>query len=149
MSRPLRIQFPDAWYHVMNRGRWGGSVFRDKQDYAVAEGLIRRLPPFSRFLRSIALSNGEIVNFTKMANDCQVSPSTVTEYVGLLEDTLIGFILPAWTRSRKRKAIKTGKFYSLISVLPTRWPGRKPWTAIPIYTGKVLSSSLVWSCGHT
>ena len=23
MSRPLRIQFPDAWYHVMNRGRRG------------------------------------------------------------------------------------------------------------------------------
>ena len=81
------------------------------REEVLAEGLIRRLPPFSRFLRSIALSNGEIVNFTKMANDCQVSPSTVTEYVGLLEDTLIGFILPAWTRSRKRKAIKTGKFY--------------------------------------
>ncbi len=77
----------------------------------LAESLIRRLPPFSRFLRSIALSNGEIINFTKMGNDCQVSPSTVTEYVGLLEDTLIGFILPAWTRSRKRKAIKAGKFY--------------------------------------
>ena len=81
------------------------------REEVLAEGLIRRLPPFSRFLRSIALSNGEIVNFTKMANDCQVSPSTVTEYVGLLEDTLIGFILPAWIRSRKRKAIKTGKFY--------------------------------------
>jgi hypothetical protein len=21
MSRPLKIQYPDAWYHVMNRGR--------------------------------------------------------------------------------------------------------------------------------
>jgi predicted AAA+ superfamily ATPase len=40
-----------------------------------------------------------------------VSPSTVTEYVGVLEDTLIGFLLPAWTGSKKRKAIKTGKFY--------------------------------------
>jgi predicted AAA+ superfamily ATPase len=77
----------------------------------LAEGLIRRLPPFSRFLKTIALSNGEMVNFTKLANDCQVPPSTVTEYVGLLEDTLIGFLLPAWTESKKRKAIKTGKFY--------------------------------------
>ena len=77
----------------------------------MAEGLIRRLPPFSRFLESIALANGEMINFTKLANDCQVPPSTVTEYVGLLEDTLVGFLLPAWTASKKRKAIKTGKFY--------------------------------------
>jgi len=77
----------------------------------MAEGLIRRLPPFSRFLKTMALANGEMINFTKLANDCQVPPSTVAEYVGRLEDTLIGFLLPAWTESKKRKAIKTGKFY--------------------------------------
>jgi uncharacterized protein len=77
----------------------------------LAEGLIRRLPPFSRFLKTIALANGEMINFTKLANDCQVPPSTATEYVALLEDTLVGFLLPAWTESKKRKAIKTGKFY--------------------------------------
>jgi len=77
----------------------------------MAEGLIRKLPPFSRFLHAAALINGEMINFSKLANDCQVPPSTVTEYVGLLEDTLVGFLLPAWTESRKRKAISTGKFY--------------------------------------
>ena len=77
----------------------------------MAEGLIRRLPPFLRFLKTIALANAEMINFTKLANDCQVPPSTATEYVGLLEDTLVGFLLPAWTESKKRKAIKTGKFY--------------------------------------
>lgn len=77
----------------------------------MAEGLIRKLPPFSRFLRSAALVNGEMINFSKLANDCQVPPSTVTEYVGLLEDTLMGFLLPSWKESRKRKAIRMGKFY--------------------------------------
>jgi len=33
MARPLRIQYPDAWYHVMNRGRRGETVFADEQDY--------------------------------------------------------------------------------------------------------------------
>ncbi len=33
MARPLRIQFPDAWYHVMNRGRRGDLIFKDKGDY--------------------------------------------------------------------------------------------------------------------
>ena len=81
------------------------------KEEVMAEGLIRKLPPFARFLQSIALTNSEIINFTKLANDCQVPTSTVSEYVGLLEDTLVGFLLPAWTKSRKRKAIKSGKFY--------------------------------------
>ncbi len=76
-----------------------------------AEGLVRNLPPFSRFLKSMALANSEIINFTKLASDCQVAPSTVNEYVGVLEDTLVGFMLPAWTESKKRKALKTAKFY--------------------------------------
>ena len=33
MARPLRIQYPDAWYHVMNRGRRRESVFKKKEDY--------------------------------------------------------------------------------------------------------------------
>lgn len=77
----------------------------------MAEGLIRKLPPFSRFLRVMALSNGEMLNFAKLASDCQVPPSTVAEYVALLEDTLVGYLLPAWTESKKRKAIRTAKFY--------------------------------------
>ncbi len=33
MSRPLRIEYPGAWYHVMNRGRRAESIFLDKEDY--------------------------------------------------------------------------------------------------------------------
>jgi putative transposase len=33
MTRPLRIQYPDAWYHVMNRGRRGEVVFLEEKDY--------------------------------------------------------------------------------------------------------------------
>src|SRR3972149_269634 len=33
MSRPLRIEIPHAWYHVLNRGRRRESIFRDTQDY--------------------------------------------------------------------------------------------------------------------
>ena len=81
------------------------------KEEVMAEGLIRNLPPFARFLKSISMANGEVVNFTKLGNDCQVASSTVREYISLLEDTLIGFLLPAWIESKKRKAIKSGKFY--------------------------------------
>lgn len=33
MARPLRIQFPGAWYHVMNRGRHGEPIFKGRRDY--------------------------------------------------------------------------------------------------------------------
>ncbi|MEW6140846.1 MAG: transposase [Thermodesulfobacteriota bacterium] len=33
MSRPLRIQYPDAWYHVMNRGRRHEVIFPGREDY--------------------------------------------------------------------------------------------------------------------
>jgi putative transposase len=34
MSRQLRIEYPDAWYHVMNRGRRGEEVFAGQKDYS-------------------------------------------------------------------------------------------------------------------
>jgi putative transposase len=33
MSRPLRIQYPGAWYHVLNRGRRKETVFATDHDY--------------------------------------------------------------------------------------------------------------------
>lgn len=35
MSRPLRIEYPGAWYHVMNRGRRFESIFSDDRDYVL------------------------------------------------------------------------------------------------------------------
>lgn len=32
MSRPLRIEYPDAWYHVMNRGCRSENIFFDDED---------------------------------------------------------------------------------------------------------------------
>ena len=40
MSRPLRIEFPGAWYYVTNRGRHGDIVFVDKYDYQVFVDLL-------------------------------------------------------------------------------------------------------------
>ncbi|MBW1920837.1 MAG: transposase [Deltaproteobacteria bacterium] len=41
MSRPLRIEYPDAWYHVMNKGRRGEPVFRTHNDYNSFVGLLK------------------------------------------------------------------------------------------------------------
>ncbi len=76
-----------------------------------AEGIIRKIPAFSRFIKTAALSSGELLNFQNIASDAQVPPSTVKEHYRVLEDTLIGYNLEPWTNSKKRKAISTSKFY--------------------------------------
>ncbi len=41
MSRPLRIAYPDAWYHVMNRGRRAETIFSDAHDYDLFADLLK------------------------------------------------------------------------------------------------------------
>ncbi len=76
-----------------------------------AEGLTRNIPAFSRFLQVAALCNGMMINYTNISNDAQVPSSTVQEYFHILRDTLIGFDVPAWKKTLKRKPISTSKFY--------------------------------------
>ena len=81
------------------------------QEEIVAEGAVRNLPAFSRFLKVAALCNGQIVNFTNVSNDAQVARTTVYEYFDILKDTLIVYELPAWRKSKKRKPLASSKYY--------------------------------------
>jgi uncharacterized protein len=76
-----------------------------------AEGLTRDVPAFARFLDVIALANGEEVNLQSLASDCGVSPGTLRTYIEILADTMLGFSLPGYTRTLKRKAIVRAKHY--------------------------------------
>lgn len=76
-----------------------------------AEGIVRKIPAFSRFLKTAALMNGELINYQNVSSDAGVPVSTLKEHYKILEDTLIGFSLEPWIESKKRKAITTGKFY--------------------------------------
>ena len=75
------------------------------------EASVRNLPAFSRFLTTAALCNGQIINYSAIASDAAVNRKVVVEYFQILFDTLIGFELPAWKRSKKRKPIETSKYY--------------------------------------
>ncbi|OGT44205.1 MAG: ATPase [Gammaproteobacteria bacterium RIFCSPHIGHO2_12_FULL_40_19] len=75
------------------------------------EALVRELPPFIRFLKFSALTSGEIINFANIASDAAVAAHVVRDYYSILEDTFIGFMLPAWTKTMKRKSTSKAKFY--------------------------------------
>ncbi len=76
-----------------------------------AEALVRKMQSFSKFLQISALTSGTILNFNSLSNDVGIPASTIREYYQILQDTLVGFLLPAWTKTKKRKAISTAKFY--------------------------------------
>lgn len=76
-----------------------------------AESLIRKIPAFTRFLQVAALSSGKMLNFSEIASDTGSPVSSIREYYNILEDTFIGFMVPGWTKSIKRKAIAKAKFY--------------------------------------
>jgi predicted AAA+ superfamily ATPase len=81
------------------------------KEEVAAEGLVRNLPVFSAFLDAAALSDGDLINFANIARDCGVSGHTVKGHFGILEDTLLGRWLPAYTRRAKRRVVGAPKFY--------------------------------------
>jgi predicted AAA+ superfamily ATPase len=76
-----------------------------------AEAVVRNVGAFSRFLEVAALAHGTMVNYAAIANDSQVPASTVREYYQILKDTFLAQEVPAFTETRKRKAISTSKYY--------------------------------------
>lgn len=76
-----------------------------------AEGLVRSVESFSRFLEIAALTNTHILNYASVANDTGIPSRTIREHYQMLEDTLVGHQLPAYQRTRKRKPVTTSKFY--------------------------------------
>ena len=81
------------------------------KEEVAAEGLVRSLPAFAGFLEAAALCDGELINFSNIANDCAVSSQTAKAYFGILEDSLLGRWLPAYRKRRKRRLIQAPKFY--------------------------------------
>ncbi len=75
------------------------------------EGLVRQLPAFRRFLPLAALENGRVLSWANFAQDVGMDAKTARSYFEILEDTLLGFILPAFRRSLRQRQRTHPKFY--------------------------------------
>lgn len=76
-----------------------------------AEALVRNLQGFQNFLDVAAAQFAEQVNFSDVSRECQVAYATVREYYSILEDTLMGIVLPAFARSTRKRLSLAPKFY--------------------------------------
>jgi uncharacterized protein len=75
------------------------------------EGLVRNIGNFSRFLEAISFSHASILNLSNVARECMVERKVVEGYMSILEDILLGFRLPVFTRRAKRELAAHPKFY--------------------------------------
>ncbi|MBT3193301.1 MAG: ATP-binding protein [Verrucomicrobia bacterium] len=89
----------------------GGYISLYLQEEVQAEGLVRNIGNFSRFLEIISFSHGSVLNISEVSRECQVSRKTVEGYVSILEDMLLGARLPVFSKRAKRGLIKQSKFY--------------------------------------
>lgn len=86
-------------------------AFTYLKEEIIAEQAVRRLEPFRKFLEVAAQCNGGILNYTNIGRDTGVDVKTVQSYFSILEDTLVGFLLPAYHRSVRKQQRQNPKFY--------------------------------------
>lgn len=75
------------------------------------EGLVRQLGDFARFLEALSFSHGSQLNLSEVARECQVSRKTAEGYLSVLEDLLLGFRLPVFTKRAQRHLAQHPKFF--------------------------------------
>jgi len=75
------------------------------------EQLIRNLDPFRAFLPILGQVSGKIINHKKIATEIGVSSLTVQSYFQIVEDTLLGYYLPAFHLSVRKSQRQSPKFY--------------------------------------
>ena len=76
-----------------------------------AEGLVRQIGDFSRFLEIASFSHASVWTTTDVSRESSVKRATVDNYLQILEDLLLAFTIPVFSRRAKRKLIAHPKFY--------------------------------------
>jgi len=77
----------------------------------IAEQILRKIEPFRDFLQISAQMSSKILNIAKIAAEVGVDPKTVGVYFSILEETYMGFRLPAFHESVRKAQRLHPKFY--------------------------------------
>lgn len=86
-----------------------GSLYLEQE--VQLEGWARSVGNFARFLEAISFSQGAVLNISNIARECQIERKTIASYIEVIEDLLLGFRLPIFTRRAQRQTIAHRKFY--------------------------------------
>lgn len=81
------------------------------REEVLQEGLTRNLSNFSRFLEVASFSQGAVINVSNIAREVSINRKVIESYFSILEDLLLSFTLPVFTKHAKRLMMVHSKFY--------------------------------------
>ena len=113
------------------------------QEEIQAEGIVRNLGGFSRFLDMAAYQCGEMLSFSAIAREVELPIRTVQSYYEILEDTLIGFRLFPWRRSVRKRLSAHPKFYLFDLGVTNAINKRLTGTMDPLTRGKLFEQFIL------
>lgn len=81
------------------------------KEEVLQEGLVRNIDNFARFLEIISFSHASVLNLTNISRECMVKRSTVEGYLSIIEDLLLAYTIPIFTKRAQRQLSSHPKFY--------------------------------------
>ncbi len=97
LQRVLRFgSIPLVWQATDPRATLEAYVQLYVREEIRAEAIVRNLPAFLRFLPVAALFHGQVINVAGLARDAAAARTTVEGYLGIIQDTLVATLLPAF-----------------------------------------------------
>lgn len=75
------------------------------------EGIVRNIGGFSRFIEAISFSHASVLSLSNVARECGVNRKTVEGYVEILEDLLLAYRIPVFSKRAGRAVAAHPKFY--------------------------------------
>jgi predicted AAA+ superfamily ATPase len=76
-----------------------------------AEGLVRQIGDFARFLEIISFSHASELIISNISRECSVNRKTTENYIQILQDLLLGYTLSVFTKRAQRALAERPKFY--------------------------------------
>jgi len=112
LSHSLKFGHLPSVYVESSPGDYLESYIRTYlQEEIQQEGLTRNLGVFSRFLEAASFSQGSVLNISEVARECSIERKVVENYFTILEDLLIAYRIPTFTKQAKRRLVAHPKFY--------------------------------------
>lgn len=104
-------QLPCAYIESNPKGYLESYVKTYLQEEVQQEGLTRNLGAFYRFLETASFSQGSVLNISEVSRECAVERKVVENYFTILEDLLIAYRVPVFTKKSKKRLVSHPKFY--------------------------------------
>ena len=74
------------------------------------EALVRDVGAFQQFLELAAVESGRTINLSNLSRECGVPVSTLRGYYQVLEETFVGYRIPAYGAAGRKRVLTTPRF---------------------------------------